>query len=158
MLFCSKIFQNDAAMLNFARPTLPCLILTYQHLRLPQSAPHLPSGLETKHQCHIHPSQQPFLLTSGGPSVPYLHSQGLRYRHACGTDLFLPWPHPKYAQQERVSQLWDSNVNPDAIVICPNGYEYAKNKREWSGDPDTPSNINDTVFVRELLDHVQDRY
>ena len=61
-------------------------------------------------------------------------------------------------QQERVSQLSNSNVNPNAIVVYPNGYEYAPDKHEWSGDPDTPSSINDTIFVRELLDHVQERY
>lgn len=61
-------------------------------------------------------------------------------------------------QQERVSQLSNSDINPDAVVIYPNGFEYAHDKHEWSGDPDTPSSINDTIFVSELLDHVQERY
>jgi poly(3-hydroxybutyrate) depolymerase len=61
-------------------------------------------------------------------------------------------------QQERVSQLSNSSVNPDAIVVYPNGFEYAEDKHEWSGDPDTPPSINDTIFVSELLDHIQERY
>jgi poly(3-hydroxybutyrate) depolymerase len=61
-------------------------------------------------------------------------------------------------EQERVSQLSNYAVNADAVVVYPNGYEYKPGKHEWSGDPDTPSNINDTVFVSELLDHMQDRY
>lgn len=61
-------------------------------------------------------------------------------------------------QQERVSQLSNSDVNPDAIVVYPNGFEYSDGKHEWSGDPDTPPAINDTMFVSELLDHVRGRY
>jgi poly(3-hydroxybutyrate) depolymerase len=61
-------------------------------------------------------------------------------------------------QQERVSQLSSSDINSDSIVIYPNGYKNADGTREWSGDPDTPTSINDTTFVTELLDHVQERY
>lgn len=63
-------------------------------------------------------------------------------------------------QQERISKLSQSHYNPSSIVIYPQGLPYEKrtHPRQWSGDPDSPSTVNDTIFVSELLDHFQERY
>lgn len=62
-------------------------------------------------------------------------------------------------QQERVSKLSDPAFNPSAIAIYPQGlFKKGTHIRQWSGDPDSPPSINDTVFIAELLDHFQARY
>ena len=61
-------------------------------------------------------------------------------------------------QKERMSQLPNSGVNPSAIVVYLNGFECKPGKHEWIGDLATHLTINDSIFVSELPDHVQERY
>ncbi|MCJ1468746.1 hypothetical protein MMC07_007376 [Pseudocyphellaria aurata] len=51
------------------------------------------------------------------------------------------------------SKLSNSFFNTKAIVAYPQGID-----RQWLGDPDAPSTINDTVFASELLTYLESRF
>lgn len=63
---------------------------------------------------------------------------------------------PEYV--ERVSQLSSDTWNPGYIVVYPEGTANETGTRYWTGDPEVAPSTNDTVFVAELLDHLETTY
>ncbi|KAL9109764.1 MAG: hypothetical protein Q9227_005633 [Pyrenula ochraceoflavens] len=62
------------------------------------------------------------------------------------------------AEQELLSQFSNPTYNPDAIAVYPNGWPSSKGTRQWSGDPDAPSSINDITFTSDLITHLSSTY
>ncbi|KAI7487265.1 alpha/beta-hydrolase [Hortaea werneckii] len=54
-------------------------------------------------------------------------------------------------EQEQLSQFSNYNLNPNMLVVYPDGI-----KNQWQGDPDAKS--NDVQLVLDLIEKVQNRY
>lgn len=54
-------------------------------------------------------------------------------------------------EQERLSQFSNYNLNPNMLVLYPDGI-----KNQWQGDPDAKS--QDVQLVLDLIEKVQNRY
>ncbi|THU90111.1 alpha/beta-hydrolase [Dendrothele bispora CBS 962.96] len=57
------------------------------------------------------------------------------------------------AEQEELSQLSNPDFNPNAIAVYPNGID-----KQWLGDPDAPTSIDDIQFTSHLIDHLAATY
>ncbi|KAF2083939.1 carbohydrate esterase family 1 protein [Saccharata proteae CBS 121410] len=62
------------------------------------------------------------------------------------------------AEQELLSQFSNETYNPDAIAVYPQGVANSKGTRQWLGDPDAPTTINDITFTTDLIAHLSTRY
>ncbi|OCL01449.1 carbohydrate esterase family 1 protein [Glonium stellatum] len=62
------------------------------------------------------------------------------------------------SEQELLSQFSNSSYNPNAIAVYPQGVANSKGTRQWYGDPDAPTSINDISFTSDLISHLLSRY